>query len=154
MYQSQGYFFESIIIRPYYINLDKPISINKITQTMEHKAKSIRPFIGAKNYELSRNFYRDLGFEETVITASMSVFKTGEIAFYLQNGYVKDWVDNTMIFLEVDDVARFYDEVLALNLPAKYENVRVTPIRVNDWGRECFVHDPSGILWHFGEFFN
>jgi len=22
-----------------------------------------------------------------------------------------------------------------------------------DWGKECFVHDPSGILWHIGEFF-
>jgi len=21
------------------------------------------------------------------------------------------------------------------------------------WGKECFLHDPSGILWHFGEFF-
>ncbi|PZO24508.1 MAG: glyoxalase, partial [Flavobacteriaceae bacterium] len=27
------------------------------------------------------------------------------------------------------------------------------PIRNHDWGRECFLHDPSGILWHFGEFF-
>lgn len=121
---------------------------------MEHKAKTIRPFIGAKNYELSRSFYRDLGFEETVLTHNMSVFKTGGLAFYLQDAYVKDWVDNTMIFLEVDDVARFWNELLALNLPAKYENVRLTPIRVNDWGRECFLHDPSGILWHFGEFYN
>ena len=121
---------------------------------MEHKAKSIRPFIGAKDYEVSRSFYRDLGFAETVLTTHMSVFKTGGIAFYLQNGYVKDWVDNTMIFLEVDDVARFWNELLALDLPAKYPNVRLTPIRVNDWGRECFVHDPSGILWHFGEFYN
>ena len=121
---------------------------------MEHKARSIRPFIGAKDYELSRSFYRDLGFEETVLTGNMSVFKTGRIAFYLQNGYVKDWVDNTMIFLEVDDVAGFWNELLALNLPAKYQDVRLTPIRVNDWGQECFVHDPSGILWHFGEFFN
>ncbi len=121
---------------------------------MEHKAKSIRPFIGAKNYELSRSFYRDLGFEETVLTNNMSVFKTGGMAFYLQDAYVKDWVDNTMIFLEVDDVVRFWDELLALDLPAKYQNVRLTPIRVNDWGRECFVHDPSGILWHFGEFYN
>lgn len=121
---------------------------------MEHKAKSIRPFIGAKNYELSRSFYRELGFEEIVLTNNMAVFKTGEMAFYLQDAYVKDWVDNTMIFLEVDDVARFWNELLPLDLPAKYENVRITPIRVNDWGRECFIHDPSGILWHIGEFFN
>ncbi len=39
---------------------------------MEHKAKSIRPFIEAKNFELSRSFYRDLGFEENILTHSMS----------------------------------------------------------------------------------
>lgn len=27
-------------------------------------------------------------------------------------------------------------------------------VGVEHWGRECFVHDPSGILWHFGEFLN
>ena len=89
---------------------------------------------------------------ETVLSPEMSVFKTETIAFYLQNAYVKDWVDNTMIFLEVDDVDRYYKELLALKLPNKYNGVRLTPIRNLDWGRECFLHDPSGILWHFGEF--
>jgi catechol 2,3-dioxygenase-like lactoylglutathione lyase family enzyme len=123
------------------------------TKIMEHKAISIRPFIGAKDFELSRSFYRDLGFQERILTNNMSVFKTGEIGFYLQDAYVRDWIDNTMIFLEVDDVARFWNELLALDLTTKYKNVKLTPIRVNDWGRECFLHDPSGILWHFGEFF-
>jgi catechol 2,3-dioxygenase-like lactoylglutathione lyase family enzyme len=120
---------------------------------MEHKAKSIRPFIGAKDFETSRSFYRDLGFEETVLTHNMSVFKTGVIAFYLQDGYVKDWVDNTMIFLEVDDVDHYWQELGALNLATRYKNVKLSPIRVEQWGKECFLHDPSGILWHFGEFF-
>ncbi len=119
---------------------------------MDHKAKSIRPFIGAKDYQLSRSFYRDLGFEEKILSNNMSLFKTGDLGFYLQDGYVKDWVDNTMVFLEIDDVARFWDELVALGLPDKYKGVKLTPIRVLDWGRECFVHDPSGILWHFGEF--
>ncbi len=26
------------------------------------------------------------------------------------------------------------------------------PIQKYDWGKECFLHDPSGILWHIGEF--
>jgi hypothetical protein len=82
----------------------------------------------------------------------MSLFKTGDVGFYLQNGYVKDWIDNTMVFLEVDDVSRYWNELQALNLPAKYKNARLTPIKAYDWGRECFLHDPSGILWHFGEF--
>ncbi len=120
---------------------------------MEHKAKSIRPFIGAKNFETSRNFYRDLGFEEVVLGPDMSLFKTEGIGFYLQDAYVQDWIDNTMIFLEVDDADRYWNGLLALNLTRKYEGVKLTPIRKYDWGKECFLHDPSGILWHFGEFF-
>jgi len=80
------------------------------------------------------------------------LFKTEELGFYLQDSYVKDWIDNTMIFLEVDDVNRFWNELSALNLTAKYKRVKLTPIRKYDWGSECFLHDPSGILWHFGEF--
>ena len=120
---------------------------------MQHKAKSIRPFIGSKNFEESRNFYSDLGFEETVLFHNMSVFKTGEFAFYLQDAYVKDWVDNTMVFMEVEDVSQFWNELLALNLTEKYKTVKIVPIKTYDWGKECFVHDPAGILWHFGEFY-
>ena len=119
---------------------------------MNHNAISIRPFIGAKNYELSRAFYRDLGFQEIILSSDMSLYKTDQIAFYLQDAYVKDWIDNSMIFLEVDDVDRHWKELSALDLTTKYESVKLTPIKKYDWGRECFLHDPSGILWHFGEF--
>ena len=121
---------------------------------MQHKAKSIRPFIGAKNFDVSRSFYRDLGFRETILFPTMSVFKSDTFAFYLQDAYVKDWIDNSQVFLEVEDVAGFWKELVALDLTTKYDGVRLTPIREYDWGRECFVHDPSGILWHFGEFYN
>jgi catechol 2,3-dioxygenase-like lactoylglutathione lyase family enzyme len=121
---------------------------------MNHKAVSIRPFIGAKDFELSRKFYQDLGFQEVVLEHNFSYFKTEGIGFYLQDYYIKDWIDNSMIFMEVDSVERYYQELLALNLSSKYEGVRLIPIKTNDWGKECFLHDPSGILWHFGEFFN
>lgn len=119
---------------------------------MEHKAISIRPFIGSKNFELSRNFYLDLGFKESILFHNMSYFKTDGLGFYLQDSYVKDWVDNLMIFLEVENVDRYWTELLALDLTSKYEDVKLTPIREYDWGKECFMHDPSGILWHIGEF--
>ena len=119
---------------------------------MQHKVHSIRPFIGAKDFDLSRRFYRDLGFQEHVIDNNMSYFETEGLGFYLQNAYVQDWIDNTMIFLEVDDVERYWNELEALNLPATYNTVRLVPIRTYDWGKECFLHDPSGVLWHFGAF--
>jgi len=119
---------------------------------MQHNAKSLRPFIGSKDFDLSRGFYRDLGFEERVISPDMSVFLTGSMSFYLQDAYVKDWIDNTMLFLEVDDVDRFWTELVGLDLPSKYRGVRLTPVRHMDWGKECFIHDPAGVLWHVGQF--
>jgi catechol 2,3-dioxygenase-like lactoylglutathione lyase family enzyme len=119
---------------------------------MQHKAKSIRPFIGAKDYAISRRFYSDLGFREHILAANLSYFESESIGFYLQDAHVKEWIDNTMIFMEVEDVKRFWNELSALGLSSKYENVRLVPIREEAWGRECFLHDPSGILWHFGEF--
>ncbi|GGE60996.1 hypothetical protein EV200_10553 [Pedobacter psychrotolerans] len=119
---------------------------------MNKQVKSIRPFIGAKNFETSKNFYKDLGFEEVTLGDGISVFKMDNLAFYLQNAYVKDWVDNTMIFMEVENVEEFYNELIQLDLPNKYETVKLSSIRNEDWGSECFLHDPSGILWHFGTF--
>ena len=119
---------------------------------MEHTAKSIRPFLGAKNFELSRRFYQDWGFQEMVLSQDLSVFKLDQLAFYLQRAYVKDWIDNTMIFLEVDNVERYHQELSAMELPSKYDGVKLSLVRIEDWGKECFLHDPSGILWHIGEF--
>jgi catechol 2,3-dioxygenase-like lactoylglutathione lyase family enzyme len=121
---------------------------------MQHAVKSIRPFIGAKNFAVSRAFYSDLGFRETVLSPALSVFAVGGFAFYLQNAYVQDWVDSTMLFLEVEDAAQYREEISALDLPGRYEGVRLSGIRDEEWGRECFLHDPSGILWHIGEFFD
>jgi hypothetical protein len=119
-------------------------------EPMKREIKSIRPFIGAQNYEMSRQFYRAIGFQETTLGPKMSVFEWDGMSFYLQDAYVKDWIDNTMVFLEVADVDTFYAALVALDLPAKYPGVRLLPIRDLDWGRECFLHDPSGVLWHIG----
>ena len=120
---------------------------------MKHNAKSIRAFIGALDFEESRLFYKELGFEESIISKDMSYLKiTDNLGFYLQNAYVEDWVNNSMIFLEVDNIEQYYNELHNLGLHNKYKDVKLIPIRNDDWGRECFLHDPSGILWHFGEF--
>lgn len=120
---------------------------------MQHQAKSIRTFIGAKDFEESRTFYKELGFEESVLSDKMSYFSTEKLGFYLQDYYVKDWINNSMVFLEVDNVDYYWEKLQALGLTEKYKHVRLTPIKEYDWGRECFLHDPSGVLWHFGEFY-
>jgi catechol 2,3-dioxygenase-like lactoylglutathione lyase family enzyme len=120
---------------------------------MKHKAKSVRTFIGAKNFDESRNFYKELGFEEFSISKSMSYFKIFEtLGFYLQDFYLADWINNSMVFLEVDNVEEYFTDLQTLGLHHNYKGVKLTPIKNNDWGKECFLHDPSGVLWHFGAF--
>ena len=120
---------------------------------MNYQAKNIRTFIGAKNYKESRSFYRELGFTEIEIGDKMTLFKVNEqLGFYLQDYYVKKWVNNSMVFLEVDDVDNCWEDLFNKGLPNKYKNVRLTLIKEFEWGRECFLHDPSGVLWHFCEF--
>jgi catechol 2,3-dioxygenase-like lactoylglutathione lyase family enzyme len=119
---------------------------------MTPQPKSIRAFIGAKDYQISRAFYKDLGFRETVISEKMSVFEIGALSFYLQDYYVKDWVDNTMLFLEVDDAEAYWQFLQQLELDKKYNSIRLIPLQQNEWGKECLLIDPSGVLWHFGEF--
>jgi len=109
---------------------------------MNYQPKSIRTFIGAKNYSHSRAFYT-------------SYFKVNDqLGFYLQDYYVKKWIDNSMVFLEVDDLEVCEAELLSKNLQTTYKYVRFSEIKEFDWGRELFMHDPSGVLWHFGEFKN
>ena len=119
---------------------------------MQHSATSIRSFLGSKDFETSRRFYRELGFEEFVIDPSMSVFKTDNIAFYLQNAYVKDWIENTMVFMEVKDVDEHWKQIQKLDLPNKYEGIKITSVFRNDWGDEYHILDPAGNLWHVGTF--
>lgn len=116
------------------------------------KIKSIRSFVGAKNFDESRAFYKELGFAEVPLSAKMSYFGKGEFGFYLQNYYAKDWVDNTMLFLEVDDLETILQSIRTKNLTEKYTGVKLSDIHKNDWGSEFFLHDPGGILWHIGNF--
>jgi hypothetical protein len=120
---------------------------------MKHPAKSIRPFIGAKIYQESILFYETLGFNVEAVGSQMSVVSVNEeLTFYLQNAYVKDWVDNTMLFLEIEDLQPYWEAIKVLGLPDKFPGVRLSEIQHKDWGNEFFLHDPSGVLWHFGVF--
>jgi hypothetical protein len=120
---------------------------------MKIKSKSLIPFFGCRDFNVSRGFYKAMGFEEIVIEPKMSLFKINETrSFYLQDAYVKDWIDNTMLFWEVENLEKVQEHIKSLDLEQQFEGVRVSEIRFDVWGNEFFMHDPAGILWHIGEF--
>ena len=119
---------------------------------MNHSAESIRAFIGAKDYNISREFYKEWGFEEIITSPKMSFFHLGKVGFYLQDHYVKSWVENTMLFLEVNMLSDYWEVLKGKNLAKKFEGVKLVEPTSFEWGREGFIYDPSGVLWHVGEF--
>ena len=119
---------------------------------MKIKGKSIRTFIGSKDFVISKSFYTELGFKEIPLSNILSYFCIGDFGFYLQNAYVKDWIDNTMLFFEVDDLQSTLEHIQNLQLTEKFKHVRLSKVVYNEWGNEFFLHDPSGVLWHFGAF--
>lgn len=118
------------------------------------QVRSIRTFIGAKDYNQSREFYLEWGFKEYKTSEKMSFFYMGKVGFYLQDYYVKDWVDNTMAFLEVENLEEYWKEVKSKELDRKFKGVRYVEPKELEWGSEGFIYDPSGVLWHVGNFKN
>lgn len=114
---------------------------------------SIRPFLGSKDYKLSQSFYEALGFMKLYDDDKLSYFRVKEnIGFYLQAYYNTEWVNNTMVFLEIPDPEKLYEDLKLKELDEKYPGAGLKAMQYNDWGKEFFLHDPSGNLWHFGEF--
>ena len=116
-------------------------------------SNSIRPFIGSYDFNESRAFYIALGYKELVLTPVLSYFESkSRIGFYLQDYYVKDWVDNTMLFLEVENVEAFREDVCSSGVIDSYPSVRISEIKVERWGSVFTLHDPAGVLWQIGRF--
>ena len=61
------------------------------------------------DFDVSRKFYSALGFEEKELGSDMSLFTFGALSFYLQKHMSKIGVDNTMVFVEVDDVEKYWE---------------------------------------------
>lgn len=117
------------------------------------KVHDIRPFIGSKNFDLSRDFYVTLGWEVTYDAADLRVLKLGPHSFYLQNHFNKTWCHNTMLHVSVFNVDAWHTKVSALFNTKSLKHGRMSKtIENRDYGRTFFVWDPSGVLIHFTQF--
>jgi len=63
----------------------------------------VRPFMHAKDFELSKRFYEALGFEK-VLDSEVAIFNAGSGGFILQRYFQEDWANNFMMQLMVDDL--------------------------------------------------
>ncbi|MBI1353067.1 MAG: glyoxalase [Acidobacteria bacterium] len=110
-----------------------------------------RPFLPAKNFQESKRFYEAFGFEK-VLDGEVAIFRIGASSFILQNYFQKEWAENFMMQLVVDDLDAWWSHVVSLDLPARFGVPAPKPPAMQPWGlRIAYVVDPSGILWHIAQ---
>lgn len=111
----------------------------------------IKAFVPARDYELSKRFYEDMGFELAWASDDMAYFQANGSSFLLQRFYVKEHAENFMMHMLVEDVESWWRHVSSQRIGEKY-GVRVTPPDDRPWGiRDFTVDDPTGVLWRIGQ---
>jgi catechol 2,3-dioxygenase-like lactoylglutathione lyase family enzyme len=113
---------------------------------------ALQPFVPCDDFELSRKFYAEIGFEETFAGDGMAVFACGAYSFLLQNYKWPSARRNYMVQLQVNDVDAWWRRLEPLDLPGRY-GAKVAAPADQPWGaRVMFLHDPTGVLWHISQF--
>jgi len=111
----------------------------------------LKAFVPAKDFELSKRFYTDLGFTQRSEGGGVASFACGHCAFLLQDFYVQEFAENCVMHLLVADVAAWHRSVRASGLAERY-GVTVTALADQPWGiTEFVVIDPAGVCWHIGQ---
>jgi catechol 2,3-dioxygenase-like lactoylglutathione lyase family enzyme len=116
-------------------------------------ASDIRPFIPARDFAVSKRFYARLGWGVDDVGPRLALVTLGEAQhFYIQDYYLKDVAENTMLHLSVTDADGWYAHVAAALAGGEFPGARVQPPARQPYGAAVtFVHDPSGVLLHLCE---
>jgi len=108
-----------------------------------------RPFLPAKDFELSKRFYEALGFAK-LLDGDVAIFAIGASSFILQRYFQED--ANFMMQLMVDDLDGWWVHLDSLDLRRAFGVDPPRPPALQPWGlRVAYVTDPSGVLWHVAQ---
>ena len=116
---------------------------------MNPTIRSFKVYMPAKDFERSKRFYAALGFAVWEGSSGTADFSMNGHAFRLQDDYVKDWADNFMAVLGVDDVEAWHRRVVEVANDPDFRDVRVKPPEPVGDSMVLHVCDPSGVLLVF-----
>jgi len=115
-------------------------------------ATSIKPFMPAKDYLLSLDFYQKMGWKLIFDNGNIAELNLGDSSFFLQDFYVKDWAHNMMLYINIDDAQDWHDRAQELIAENDFASARVKVPELQDHGDlVTFVWDPCGVLLDFAQ---
>jgi catechol 2,3-dioxygenase-like lactoylglutathione lyase family enzyme len=111
----------------------------------------IKAFVPARDFDLSKRFYQDLGFTLAWSSDDLAYFRHGQSSFLLQNFYIKEHAGNFMMHLLVEDLDAWWRHVESQNVVTTY-GVMAQPPADRPWGmRDFVIVDPTGVLWRIAQ---
>lgn len=127
-------------------------STAKQTSGVPSGTECARPFLPTRDFELSKKFYEAVGFEKLLDSSDVAIFRAGSGGFLLQRRFQKEWAENCMMQLMVDDLDAWWKHITRLDLPARFKVPKPKEPAVQPWGlRIAYLIDPSGVLWHVAQ---
>jgi hypothetical protein len=123
----------------------------------ELAAIELKAHVPAKDFELSKQFYQDIGFTLCWCNGGLALLHYGPHgilglpAFLLQDHYTKEFAENLQMQLLVKDVDAWWALIQAKQIAEKY-GVSAGPPGDRDWKiRDLTLFDPSGVLWRIAQ---
>lgn len=111
----------------------------------------IKAFVPAKDFEMSKEFYKDIGFTMAWEGGGVAYFHFEHVSFLLQNFCSENLAENFMMHMLVADVDAWWDKINHSEVVSKY-GVKLWPIELQSWKmRDFCITDPSGVLWRIGQ---
>ncbi len=115
------------------------------------KFLSLEPFVpSGGNFEKAKLFFVELGFVVNWEIENYIGFQKDECRFILQQFDHKEFAENLMLSVNVDNVNEFRDMVIEKGLPEKF-GIRIGDIIEQPYGKEVNIIDLAGVCWHFVE---
>lgn len=108
-----------------------------------------KPYMPAKDFEKSKQFYSALGFTMSDGWDGTADFELNGKSFRLQDYYVKQWADNFMVVIGVDDVHAWHLRASEMAGTGVFNGMTVKPIETVGTSEVLHVIDPSGVLLVF-----
>jgi len=112
---------------------------------------SLAPFVpSGEDLEGSKKLFQDLGFEMIWDAGDYAGFERDGSKFILQKFVNREFAENFMITVQVDNVEAFFEEVQQKQLSEKF-GIRILPPKQMPYGKESNLIDLAGVCWHFVE---
>jgi hypothetical protein len=115
------------------------------------KFLSLEPFVpSGGNFTASKQLFQELGFSITWDGGDYIGFEKDGCKFILQHFDNKEFAENFMISVRIENAETFWKKVHEKQLPEKF-GIRISPPTQQPYGKEVNIIDLAGVCWHFVE---